>query len=273
MMIMRPEGIWLSTDRRIMMGRQAQPDAPKQLVIYCPPAPGDGPRILLGFTGLARMPDGTPTLQWIRETIRGESRPFAELMQHVQARLTRDLGTRPRFWKEGLALAGGVLDPDGRRRILQISNVQKRPWQNPQPQFELMWNVVTDPAFLAIGSGQPYIPVDDAKLAVAQSKQRPAKWEDHAGLLAAVNRRTAARSRNRVSPWCDVTYILTGQEAAVTRSYRKPGDPPIPMELNVMLDGIDGSELALLMRRFPPGTPIPKDQEEQATRRTVKGRP
>jgi hypothetical protein len=30
-----------------------------------------------------------------------------------------------------------------------------------------MWDVVPDPAFFAIGSGQPYISVDDGKLAVA----------------------------------------------------------------------------------------------------------
>jgi hypothetical protein len=111
MMLMRPEGIWLSTDRRITKGGQPEPDAPKQLLICCPPAPGDGPRILLGFTGLAEMPDGTPTLQWIRETIRGESRPFVPLMQHLQARLTRDVGQRSQLWKHGLALVGGVWTP------------------------------------------------------------------------------------------------------------------------------------------------------------------
>jgi hypothetical protein len=92
-------------------------------------------------------------------------------------------------------------------------------------------------------------------------------------LLAAINRRTAGRSKGRVSPWSDVTYLLADQESAVGRLYRKPGDPPVPIELNAVVDGIDGTEIALLMRRFPPGTPIPKDEEEQATRRSVEGRP
>jgi hypothetical protein len=273
MMIMRPKGIWLSTDRRITKGGQPEPDAPKQLLICCPPAPGDGPRILLGFTGLAEMPDGTPTLQWIRETIRGESRPFVPLMQHLQAQLTRDVGQRSQLWKHGLVLVGGVLDSDGRRRILQIANLERRPWQNPQPTFELMWDVVPGPMFCAIGSGQPHISRADARLAVAQSKIRPANWGDHSGLLAAINRRTAARSKNRVSPWCEVTYLLANQEGAVGRLFREPGDPPSPIELSVVMDGLDGTELTLLMRKYPPGTPIPKDEEEQAARRSVEGRP
>jgi len=55
--------------------------------------------------------------------------------------------------------------------------------------------------------------------------------------------------------------------------FRKPGDPPSPIELSVVMDGIDGTELALLVQKYPPGTPIPKDEEEQATRRSVEGRP
>jgi hypothetical protein len=70
-----------------------------------------------------------------------------------------------------------------------------------------------------------------------------------------------------------VTYLLAKKEGAVGRLFREPGDPPSPIELSVVIAGIDGTELALLMRKYPPGAPIPKDEEEQATRRSVEGRP
>jgi hypothetical protein len=75
---------------------------------------------------------------------------------------------------------------------------------------------------MATGSGQPLISRKDAKLAVAQAKIRPSRVEDHMGLLAAVNRRTAAAHTRKVSPWCDVTYIGDRTEGAVSRLYRKP---------------------------------------------------
>ena len=74
MTLIRPEGIWQSADNRVTKrGRTVDDAAPKQLHIICPPHEG-GPHVLLGYTGLAEMPDGTPTLQWIRETLRGETR-------------------------------------------------------------------------------------------------------------------------------------------------------------------------------------------------------
>jgi hypothetical protein len=70
MTLIRPEGIWQSADHRSTRGGAIADDAAsKQLMIQCPPLPG-GPQVLLGVTGLGEAPDGTATLQWIRETIR-----------------------------------------------------------------------------------------------------------------------------------------------------------------------------------------------------------
>ena len=273
MMIMRREGIWLLTDRRVTRAGRPEPDAPKQLVILCPPTPGQGPRILLSFTGIAEMPYGTPTLQWIRETIRGESRPLVPLLEHLRDRLTRDVGKRSALWKQGLALVGGILDGDGTRLLMQISNIRQRPWSDPSREFKLLIDKMPNPVFMAIGSGQPHISRQDGKLAVAQTKIRPRKWEDHAALLAAINRRTAKKTNGGVSPWCDVTFISVEREGAICQLFREPGDPPVPVELNLMLDGIDTTEIARLMMSVPPGTLWPKDEEEQATRRQVEGRP
>ena len=82
------------------------------------------------------------------------------------------------------------------------------------------------------------------------------------GLLAAVNRRTAAHTR-KVSPWCDVTYIGDRSEGSVGRLYRKPGDPLVPLEVSMMLDGIDLTET---VRRLMSQGMWTKDDDEQANR-------
>ncbi|MDX6389529.1 MAG: hypothetical protein QOJ73_592 [Streptosporangiaceae bacterium] len=270
MMLVRPEGIWQSADHRVTKAGVRQPDASKQLAIHCRPTPGGGPKILLAFTGRAEMPDGTPTLQWIRETIRGESRFIMPLLEHLRDRLTRDVG-KSSGWQAPLVMIGGILEANGRRGLLQIANVD--PSWHPRREFKLLVTEITEPKFMAIGSGQPHITREDAKLAVAQSKIRPARWEDHLGLLAKVNRRTAERARNTVSPWCEVTYLKTGDEAAIGRYFREPGDPPVPIEVNVMLDGIDLSEMVRPMLKNGRFAGWPKEEEERATRRTVEGRP
>jgi hypothetical protein len=266
MMMIGPGGIWQSADRRVTKAGVPEPDASKQLLVLCPPTPGAGPRMLLAFTGIAEVPGGTPILQWIRETIRGESRPIMPLLEHLRDRLTRDVGRSARG-RHGLAVVGGILEANGRCGIVQIANV-KPPWSDPAREFKLLLSEVPEPQFMAIGSGQPYISREDAKLVVAQTKIRPARLEDHMGLLAAVNRRTAARTK-KVSPWSDVTYIGDRSEGAVARLFSKPGDPPIPIAVNVMLDGIDVSEVGQLMSKGS----WTKDEEDRATRREVEGRP
>jgi hypothetical protein len=90
--MIRPEGIWQSADNRVTLGHRIINNmTPKQLHIVCPPFPG-GPQILMAFTGLAELPDGTPMLQWIRETIRGQNRAIGPLVEHLCSRLTRDIG-------------------------------------------------------------------------------------------------------------------------------------------------------------------------------------
>lgn len=136
------------------------------------------------------------------------------------------------------------------RRNLQIANVEPF-WARTRREFKLLIDEVPEPKFMALGSRQFRIADEDAKLVVAQSKIRPAKWQDHLGLLAAVNRRTAERDpRKTVSPWCQVTYLRAESEGAIGRSFHEPGDPPVPIELNVVLDGIDMTEISRLMLKM-----------------------
>lgn len=84
--MIRPEGIWQSADNRVTRGDQSIDDErPQQLHIICPPLPG-GPQLLLAFTGLAELPDGSPTIQWARETLRRDNPSFcAKAIRNVSA--------------------------------------------------------------------------------------------------------------------------------------------------------------------------------------------
>jgi hypothetical protein len=87
----KPEGIYLSVDYRVTDGTRTDDTAIKCLTIHYPPLGAGGPKVLLGFTGRAQLPDGTPILTWIRETMRGEEEGPVRSMAHLQARLNRDI--------------------------------------------------------------------------------------------------------------------------------------------------------------------------------------
>src|ERR1700748_3500493 len=90
----KPEGIYLSVDYRITNSSTREiinNTAIKSLMIHYSPTDNGGPRVLLAFTGLAELPDGTPTLTWIRETLRGEDEVIDQSMNHLRKRLNRDI--------------------------------------------------------------------------------------------------------------------------------------------------------------------------------------
>jgi hypothetical protein len=89
----KPDGIYLSVDYRVTnsrTGRLLDDASVKHLQVTYPPDK-TGPRALLAYTGLAILPDGTPTGTWIRETLRGESEVFDVSMGHLRGRLERDI--------------------------------------------------------------------------------------------------------------------------------------------------------------------------------------
>lgn len=89
----KADGIYMSTDYRVTTGRTGKvvdDAAPKFLHVHYPPE--GGPRALLAYTGLAILPDGTRTGDWMRETLRGDmSEGFDQSMAHLRARLNRDI--------------------------------------------------------------------------------------------------------------------------------------------------------------------------------------
>jgi hypothetical protein len=123
--------------------------SPKQLHIVCTPFSG-GPQVFMAFTGLAELSDGTPMLQWIRETIRGENRTIGQMVENLRSRLTRDVG-RSVYWRHMLILSCGIFEGD-KRFYLEIRNrdakirVSKR-------TFEYSIAEITEPTIFIDGSG------------------------------------------------------------------------------------------------------------------------
>lgn len=275
MTMIRPEGIWQSVDRRVTKASKIVDDAaPKQIHIQCPPLGGRGPQVMLGFTGLAEMPDGTPTLQWVRETLRGEKRTIMAMFGHLRDRLTRDLG-ESKLWKNPLIFSGGIFE-DGKRFYVEVRNVDPKTWQMTR-QFEYAIGEVTQPMVFIGGSGLAGVTKEDLDLLMAQAQIRPAKWEDHLGLLAAVNRRTADNLKKKtVSPWCEASFLAEGKDGVHTRHFGKPGEPVAPLGIQLLSEGIDVFEMSSLLQqhmlRLYKGRSEPFPDLEKAGRRAVKSR-
>lgn len=267
----RPEGVWQSADYRMTRpGHPNKDDTPKQLSIHCPPDNANQ-RILLAFTGLAEMPDGTPMLQWIRETVRGRARPVWPTLEFLRDRLTRDL-RGSRWAGEKLVLAGGVLETSGTHYYVQIANF--RAPAKMLPAFELVALDVPDRFIAVAGSGSVYVSQRDRDLLIRQANIRPNRWHDHLGLLAGVNRRAArADPRKTVSPSCYVSSMRPGETTVRSEVFRAPGDPPIASTMHLIVNGVDYSELAGTFMIRAGGRAPTIEESQEAGRRAFIGRP
>jgi hypothetical protein len=273
--MIRPEGIWQSADNRVTIdGQLIDDERPKQLHVICPPLPG-GPQLLLAFTGLARLPDGTPTIQWARETLRGEQRFIMPMLEHLRDRLSRDVG-RSHLWENLLIFSGGIFEGD-KRFYVEIRNVELKTWK-PKREFDFIVCEVVEPMVFIAGSGQVAVSKEDWDLLRTQSRVRPAKWENHLGLLAAVNRRTAAgkKSMKSVSPWCSASYISHDEEGSHQKNFSNPGEPKGPLYIESLLSGLDLHELSKPLIQFMNDSnriDIDQTSSDEATQNALKGRP
>ena len=259
---------------RAQAGKVVDDSTPKQLHIKCPPLDGNGPQVMLGFTGLAEMPDGTSTLQWTRETLRGETRTVMATFDHLRDRLTRDLGSS-RLWHNPLVFSGGIFEGD-KRFYAEVRNVDPKTWR-PIRRFEYVIHEVTQPMIFIGGSGLSGITKEDLDLLVAQSRIRPGKWEDHLGLLAAVNRRTAKNMKPKtVSPWCEVSFLAKDKDGVHTKHFAEPGEPAAPPGMPLLIGGVDAfemtRELQQHMELLRKGNSEPMPDTTEAGRRSVEGR-
>lgn len=120
MIMFRAEGVWQAVDYRLTLsGKPINDDTNKQLSIHCPSdVEGKPIQLLLGFTGAAQVRDRTPMVQWVRETLRGESRVIDATLDHLRDRLERDA-----LQREPLMFSGAILEPSGRKLYVEIANI------------------------------------------------------------------------------------------------------------------------------------------------------
>jgi hypothetical protein len=235
----KAEGIYLSADYRVTDARTKRvidDTSIKFLTIHYPPDK-TGPKALFGYSGLAILPDGTPTGTWIRETLRGESDVFDVSMAHLRQRLDRDIGPLR------IPLQITVLVAQGDRRYFGgLSNVLA-----PGEPFGYQMQELTEPFAFAHGSATRRVMESaDVELLKAQLKIVPRESLDHMRLLAAVNRRAAAREPT-VSPFCHVAYVNGDDRTRPTSHTFTEHGESVPFEMPVLLFGID---LTDMMRDF-----------------------
>jgi hypothetical protein len=278
--LMRPgEGVWQTVDARLTRGEESVEDfAVKQLSVHR----WDG-TLLVAYTGRAEVhPSGEPMFDWIRGTLRGENRTTKGDLLHLQERLNRDF-SRSRQWEVELTLvAAGVLGvrpepnaPLQNRRLARwvLTNLTwpNGPTHKPvvRRSFQLEGQWVDEPCCWALGSGQRAIAQSESDIDLLRRtlSYRPNKPIDYLGLLAAVNRRAALRSRGTVSPWCSGTYMPQLGQDLKTQSFSHRGDPesPVPYGLPTVLFGIDLTDstrrMQLQLRNMKLGLPDPIDSD------------
>lgn len=195
------------------------------------------------------------------------------LLDHLRDRLTRDIGSS-RLWRNPLFLSGGIFE-GAKRFCAEFRNIDPKT-RLPRRKFEYSVHEVTRPMVFIGDSGTQYVTEEDANLLLAQAKIRPAKREDHLGLLAAVYRRVASNRKNGVSPWCQATFLSSETEGARTQRFAKPGDPEGPVGMQAMLAGVDAFEMTkeilehMQRQRVDPTLEMPDMTD--AGQRSVKGR-
>jgi hypothetical protein len=236
----KPEGIYVCVDYRVTDSRNGaliDDSAIKSLRVDFAPLPV-GVKALLTFTGVAILPDGTPTMTWIRETLRGESEFPDQALAHLRERLNRDYaGMRH-------PLIVNILAVHGEKRFFGgFSNIASTSFK-PLTEFGYVMQEVNEEFLFANGHGA-FTAFADTKLHKMQSLlgTRPRSVKDHMKLLSIVNRRVAA-SDPSVSPFCMVQFINADESfSPATRTFAEGGEQP-PSGFSMLLGGIDLTELS-----------------------------
>lgn len=238
----KPEGIYLSVDHRVTewsTRKFVDDETIKSLMIHYPPLNDSGPKVLLGFSGLAILPDGTPTITWIRETLRGETQVIDASMAHLRERLNRDIALS----RSPLIINLLVLEKD-RRLAGAFTNARFRAGRiTAIGHFEYVMTELEDWFIFANGCGADRL-VKDGHLVRLQPHLSviPRKPMNHMNLLAGINRQVAARD-DRVSPFCKVSFInADGRFQSASESFTNRGETA-PSEMTILFGGLDLTDL------------------------------
>ena len=246
----KPEGIYLSVDYRVTdlrTRRLVDDETTKSLTIHYPPLNDNGPKVLLGFSGLAVLKDGTPTMTWIRETLRGETQVIDASMAHLRKRLNRDIASL------GVPLIVNLLVLEKDRRLVgAFTNMRSKSGRvSTMNHFEYVMTELNDWFIFANGSGALRL-LKDGHLARLQPHLSivPRKPMNHMNLLAGINRQVAVKD-NSVSPFCKVSFLNADDRfQAASEAFTNRGET-VPFEMPILFGGLDFTDLTRdFMRNF-----------------------
>lgn len=206
----------MSSDYRVVenrSGRLVDDASVKFLAVHYPPDEG-GPKALLGYSGLAVLPDHTPKGTWLRETLRGETEVFDQSMAHLRSRLDRDVAPcRVPVIVNALVVHGD------HRYFGGFSNLildETRQSSRVLGSFGYVMQEVDTAFAFANGSGAAQALANGHFDKIRdQLRVWPRKVMDHLKLLATINRRVAAKN-DTVSAHCHVSYINADERTSAT---------------------------------------------------------
>jgi hypothetical protein len=268
-----PNAICMSVDYRVTNcndGTILDPYAVKSLIVKTSFEPG-GPTALIAYTGLAQLWGGMPMGRWLRETLRGESQSFDDLMQHLLRQLNRRIA---RFNQVLMINILAVNGPNGEERHWgAFSNT--RDVQTAEPEFEYIMNQIGNDCVCGNGSGAAaVIGGGYVKMMQTHVANSDHSATDHMNLLAKINRDVAeANPCGPVSPYCFVTCV--GSETNWTprmQVFHEPGETPPGFHMPMIVCGIDVSNPAEQIHRAAKTRTHPTLDEDQI-RRNLDRRP
>jgi hypothetical protein len=272
-----PNAICMSADYRVTNsndGNVLDPFAIKSLIVKTS-MDSTGPQAIITFTGLAELWGRMPMGRWLRETLRGQSQSFDDLMQHLLGQLNRKIAGFNRPLIVNVLVISG---PNGERRHWGgFSNTTD--FRTAVPKFGYFLNEIGDRCYFGNGSGAQAVQADGyAKMMKDHVTKSDQTATDHMNLLAKINRDVAeADPDGPVSPYSYVTCISSDNDWVPTsQAFHKPGETPPPFHLPMITCGIDASNLAeqaVRKGRAARSGAEPPPLDEDELRRHVDRRP
>jgi hypothetical protein len=276
--IVTPWGAWMASDHRLtrLPGGELITDAS---VKHLGMRTKNG-SAMLTYTGFGQV-GGEDVSDWLRTTLRGESRTLEETADLIAARASGRFGA--------MALRGGVLHvfvmtafSGGQAFVATIANTDT-PFNVDSPQLRRDFVVapmrIIGPFRLYGGAGAFAVAPADRELLERVSEKRPRDPQEFLALLAAVNRRTAGSGRpgsQTMSAGCVASYLPSEEDGTMaTEVFGDEGDVKKIAWPPYLLFGIDATEMMRTMPLPGPGKDGRAPDEwgiEEAARRAVEPR-
>lgn len=248
-------GIWQCSDHRLVnpaTGRVVTNHSIKHVILRCT----DG-AALLAYAGAGQV-NSVDLSDWIRETLRGESRTLNESLILIRENATHDLA--PILHRRGIChmfSIGAFLA--GRPWAVQIRNFNA---PAGVPSGVVLDHFETAAKVADSGQGFAFVYGDlqavthpDQKKLVALATRKPRQPKDFRNLLASINRRAATTpsGRRTVSPGCVTSYIPPKGEPFECE-FHGGAAAPSPLVIPTLLFGIDITEMQrTMMQQMKPG--------------------